>query len=203
MNKVVPKPPPKTVASKTVIRKMKNPKMDVEIHAQVLGDKTDNGITGGVTKYEPVPTTGRTIISSTPGYEWKPRGRLKIISKLKGPAEIKANIKIQTSYGPKAKPKHLSAYGKGTTPEDKRTGNTSLGYHEACHRNDYLKYLKIKPLPTFSGKVGMTLQQYKRAEESFIKAVDKYFSDMDKYSKRKTDEVGHKMSTYKAKNPSR
>jgi len=203
MNTVVQKPPPKTVASKTIVKKMKSPKMDVEIHAQVLGDVTDNGITGGITKYESVPTTGRTIISSTPGYEWKPTGRLKVISKVKGPAEIKAIIKIQTSYGSKSKPEHLSAYGKGTTPEDKRTGNSSLGFHEACHRNDFLEYLKIKPLPTFSGKVGMTLQQYTKAAESFISAVDKYFSDMDKYSKRKTDEVGYKMSTYKAKKSSR
>jgi len=202
MNTVAQKPPPKTVTSKTVIKKITNTKMDIEIHAEVLRDVTKSGIVGGETAYETVALPGRTAISSIPSYDWNQTRGLKIITKLNGPVEIKTTIKIQTSYGPKAKPEHLSAYGKGTTPEDKRTGNTSLGFHEACHRNDFLKYLKIKPLPTFSGKTGITPQQYKRAAESFIKAVDKYFSDMNKYSERRTDEVGYKKSTYKAKRSS-
>jgi hypothetical protein len=115
--------------------------------------------------------------------------------------QIKGTVKIQTVYGPGARPTQVSGYGRGTTPEDETAGNTSLGFHESCHRKDFLDYLTTKPLPTFSGKVGLTRKQYGQAVSAFGKAIEKYFADMNQESFRRTDEVGYKKSVYNAKGP--
>lgn len=205
MNKVKQKPPPKTIPSKVVIKKIKNPQMDIEVYAEVLSDKTDNTITGGKTSIEGVGMIsdgkGKTFFSTTPGYSWEIKGGRKIITKLNGRVEIKGTFKIQTAYSPKAKPTDTSAYGRGTTPGDERVGNTSLGFHETCHRDDYLRYLKNNSLPTFGGRVGMTEQQYNQAVQSFNKAMTKWSTNMDKDSEGSTDEVGYKKSTYDTKGP--
>jgi hypothetical protein len=199
MNNAKQKPPPKTTLRKIVIKKSKTPQMDIDVHAEVLADTKNTKITGGETSFRPVGKLSGNKLYSTPGYSWMKKAGAKIVSKLSGPAEIKGTIKIQTAYNPKANPADKSEYGRGTTPEDEKSGNTSLGFHEYCHRNDYITYLQTKDFPTFTGKVGMTEHQYKQSLKSFVQAMDNYFKEMEKYSYRLTDEVGYKKSTFKSK----
>ena len=84
------------------------------------------------------------------------------------------------------------AMAGGTTVQDESAGNTSLGFHESCHREDFLTYLKTKPLPTFGGRAGITEQQYHLEAQKFGRAFQKYFGDMEAYSHAQSDEVGYK-----------
>jgi hypothetical protein len=121
---------------------------------------------------------GRTRIKPSawaPGYE----SSGSKITKITGAATL--TWTIQTIYGPNGKATLRSGYGRGTTPDDKASGNTSLGFHESCHREDFLNYLKAHPSPTtFRGKVGMTVSDFKKAQSEFIAAVDTYRAAMEK-----------------------
>ena len=90
-------------------------------------------------------------------------------------------IKIQTTYASKAQSWQPSAYGRGTTDADKAAGNTTLGFHESCHRRDYIGYLEEHPLPTYSQD---------RGEQDFNTAIQSYIDDMETDSLNKTDETG-------------
>jgi len=201
MNTMKQKPPPKTNHRTIKIRKVKTSQLEIEVNAKVLSDTQNHSVTGGETTFEQVGTFSSGNFAELPGYSWEQKGGRKIIVKINGPVKIKGTVKIQTTYGPNTKPTDRSVYGRGTTPPDEKTGNTSLGFHESCHQSDYLSYLKNKPLPVFSGKIGMTEQQYKQAETAFEKSFDNYFKEMEKHSYRLTDEVGYKKSVYKNKRP--
>jgi hypothetical protein len=104
-------------------------------------------------------------------------------------------------YGPDGKATDRSDYGRGTTKQDESAGNTSLGFHESCHQADFLAYLKNTALPEFTGRVDMTVADFKAAQQEFGDAINRFFTDMDEESFKKTDEVGYKYSTYEAKGP--
>jgi hypothetical protein len=126
--------------------------------------------------------------ASAPGAEFD-RGR---VTKIEGDPEI--TLTILTRYGSSVDPSDTSTYGRGTTCEDKNNGDTSLGFHESCHRQDATDFLKDQqnhPLPQFKGKVGMTEAEYRKAQKDFEDAVTKvYQKESDDYSVQKTDEVG-------------
>ncbi len=111
-----------------------------------------------------------------------------VITVVKGPPPV--TITIQTIYGAKTKPKDLSAYGRGTTVEDKAAGDVTLGFHESCHRNDYLAYVAANALPTFAGAKDMTVDDYKAEMQRYYDAVEAYRVAMLADSDVKTDEVG-------------
>jgi hypothetical protein len=201
MNTLQHKPPPKTTPGKIPVRKAKTAQLDVDVQVEILADTKGAKIKGGETTFLPVGKLPGGNLYSTPSYSWIQKGGLKTVNKVSGPVLIKGTVRIQTAYSPKANPADRSAYGRGTTPEDERTGNTSLGFHESSHRSDYIKYLKTNAFPTFNGKVGMTEQQYKQAQASFVNSMSGYFKKMEEYSQRHTDEVGYKKSTFKAKGP--
>ena len=198
--------PPATVPGKTTIKKSKTAQLDVDVAAEILADgtSTDASVVGH-TSYTADGAwpdgSGGTVFFQVPGYSLTQKGALEVIDKLNGPVEIKGIVKILTVYGPNASATQDSAYGRGTTPPDESAGNITLGFHESCHRADFLTYLKTKALPVFGGKVGQTAQQYDLAIATFGTAVDKYFADMDKDSFLRTDEVGYKSSTYDANGP--
>jgi len=76
--------------------------------------------------------------------------------------------------------------------------DTTLGFHESCHRADYLQYLRSNPLPAFSGRVGQRVSDFTSASERFNTAWEAYFPAMDAYSKQRTDEIGYTLSQCKA-----
>jgi hypothetical protein len=122
------------------------------------------------------------------------------VSKLLGPMPTITAV-VSTRYGT-GKPGDKSAYGRGTTDDDKKNGDTSLGFHESCHRQDAINYLNLHALPKFVWKKGMTPAQWQQAKDDYDNAVDKYQADADGDSVQKTDEVGKPTKTqYKAANP--
>jgi hypothetical protein len=99
-------------------------------------------------------------------------------------------VTIQTLYSPGSKSTDISGYGRGTTDDDKKAGNVTLGFHESCHRADYLQFVKDNALPVFMGKIGMTVTQYKTAASTYLDALKAYRSKVKKYTRDRTDEVG-------------
>jgi hypothetical protein len=199
-------PPPKTVPSKIDVKKDKTDTQDTDVTAEILQDGTTNDDSiQGLTSFESVgalaDANGNSMFSQTPTYSWESKGGRDVVTQVNGLAEIKGNITIQTVYGSGANASQTSAYGRGTTPDDEAAGDTSLGFHESCHRNDYLNFLRTNLLPVFGGKVGQTRAQFDAATTAFTAAVSKYFVDMKKDSVQRTDEVGYKLSTFKAKGP--
>lgn len=99
-------------------------------------------------------------------------------------------VSIQTLYRKDAKPGDASAYGRGTTAEDKKAGNTTLRFHESQHGKDFLDYLGANPPPVFAGKVGMKTADFKAAQQRYLDAMKAYFKKMEAQSEIKTDCVG-------------
>jgi hypothetical protein len=78
-------------------------------------------------------------------------------------------------------------------------GDVTLGFHESCHRADYVAYLKTNTLPDPPAlAIGMTEGAYKAAVAAFRKALADYTKDMEQQSKSNTDEVGFKLSKHLA-----
>lgn len=95
-------------------------------------------------------------------------------------------ITIWTDYGPGTNSGISSGYGRGTTVEDKRLGNTTLGYHERSHSRDFLSFMANTVAPTFSGTVGMTVTQFSAAVTAYRNALAR----MVRASELATDCVG-------------
>jgi hypothetical protein len=100
------------------------------------------------------------------------------------------SLAIQTNYGPNANPGDPSGYGRGTTEEDKRAGNTSLGFHEGTHGAAFQQYLRDHPLPVFEGKKGMTVDELRTLGERHHAAVSEYVQKMTEEVGRQGDCVG-------------
>lgn len=194
-------PPPRTKAGKAPVAKFKTAILDVDVQSEVLPDGVANtSAFHGETSYR-VVGVGRKAFASTPAARTVLKDGNETVTRLTGRAEIKGLVRIQTVYGSKSKPTDRSGYGRGTTAADEAAGNTSLGFHESCHRQDFLDYLTDHPLPAFTGAPGMTAAEFQEVQSSFLTAVDDYFADMDRYSHDNTDEVGYKKSIFKAKGP--
>ena len=104
---------------------------------------------------------------------------------------------IWTTYQPGVEKKTNSAYGRGTTPEDKKAGNTSLEFHESRHAEDYKAYLDSHPLPEFTGKEGMTEAEFKDAVKKYGEELTKYSQAAREASEQSTDCVGTKEKSCK------
>lgn len=96
------------------------------------------------------------------------------------------SVTIWTDYGPGVNSRSSSGYGRGTTAEDVRLGNTSLGYHERTHSRDFLRFMANTPPPTFTGTVGMTVTQFRAAVTAYRRALARISRD----SELATDCVG-------------
>jgi hypothetical protein len=98
-------------------------------------------------------------------------------------------VTIQTCYGT-ADANADAAYGRGTTDDDKKAGRITLGFHESCHRDDLVAYLKQHAPPTFADMVGKTKVEAD-AEIARYKAASKaYFQAARANSEQVTDETG-------------
>jgi hypothetical protein len=183
-------PPVTTPRTKPVVTR-KSKTEDIDVKVEVLADTTSSDplMQGAKTGFD---STGVAVV--TPGYMTMKKKGKNIVTEISGVLELKGTIFIQTTYGPGAKPTIGSMYGRGTTPKDKKNGNTSLGFHEFCHQRDFLRFLASNALPKYSGKVGQTEAAFQKAAQLFQKALKKYWAEMNKYTVRRTDEVGYKKS---------
>lgn len=112
------------------------------------------------------------------------------ITEVLGPLPV-ITATIRTRYKSSSSPAGKSAYGRGTTTQDKKDGNTSLAFHESCHRQDFLDFVKNNKLPTFGGKVGMTIEQWEKAVADYTNAVFAYQDKAAAFTEKNTDEVGN------------
>jgi hypothetical protein len=111
------------------------------------------------------------------------------ITAVEGPPPVITAV-IQTRYKSKTSPTGKSAYGRGTTDKDKEDRNTSLGFHEECHRQDHLNFLKKSKFPTFGGKAGQTVEQWLAEVDKYNKAVFAIQDGSDAETEKLTDETG-------------
>ena len=111
-----------------------------------------------------------------------------IVTGFDGSYKLRGAISIQIIYGSMGsagtylQPDATAAYGRGTTARDKKAGNTTVGFHERCHMDQYEDWLKTKPLPEPKVNVGQTENQFEAALTACDKAIEKYFDDQWKLS---------------------
>ncbi len=195
---VVTKPPPATKPKTTVVKKKAGKHEDIEVYVEVMADTSSLSLDASQAE---TSSNWEGVTTSTPGFDYVPKGKTDVVSAVNGKFEIKGTILIQTSYGPMAKATNISQYGRGTTTEDEKSGNITLGFHESRHQIDYLSYLSSHALPEFTGKVGMTTDQFQAATDKFGSDFEKYQKDMEAYSEKHTDEVGYKRSQFLKSGP--
>ncbi len=183
---VAPQPPPATVArSLGKLLEVSSKHVDVVIEAEILRD-AGGGPEGSAR------TSCTHPAATAPAYKTDAEGK---ITRFEGKLRWKRKVSIQTRYGKGARAQDLSCYGRGTTVEDRRSGNVTLGFHEACHREDLVLYLQSHALPQPpSIAVGMSERDYTEQTEKFIKAIEQYWVDLEAFTHRRTDEVGHTKS---------
>lgn len=110
-------------------------------------------------------------------------------------------VRIWTEFG-NYDPESLAAYGRGTTDEDKKDGNVTLGFHESCHRADLLAYLQNNDPPAFKGSGDMSAAQAQEAINAYTQAVKAYFDKAKADNQAHVDEVGKPTrAEYKAAHP--
>ena len=133
------------------------------------------------------------IQARAPGYSWESQGGQRIVTAFDPPARPTATI--QVVYAPGARASDRSGYGRGTTPEDVAGGavtprSTSLGFHEAAHVLDYVRFLEEHPAPAFGGRVGMTEADFLAARQAYVDAIAAYQQAARDYTTARTHCVG-------------
>jgi hypothetical protein len=178
-------PPPQTQArSLGSLKSVQNSVADVEIEGKILADGSGGPANGAHTGFS-VPGT------SSPGYATLD-GK---VTKINGKFTWKGDLGIQTSYGTGATASSLSCYGRGTTSGDVQSRDITLGFHESCHRSDFVAYLGANPLPDPPAlSVGMAAKDFDAAVKKFADDLKAYRDAMEKDSNSKTDEVGRRLS---------
>jgi len=207
--------PKTTVVAKTFLTNSDTPTALIQVAYEVRADvaasadvgsgaNTKFQSEGGITDSAGVPVTdanGKQVAYQLPGYAWQSQKGKKVVTELKGKFQMIFTLVIQTHYASGATAEQSSGYGRGTTTEDEAAGDTSLGFHESCHRSDYLEYLRNNPLPTYKGKTGITEQEFLAAGQTFGSDFAAYFDKMKKLSDARTDEVGYTKTEFKSKGP--
>jgi hypothetical protein len=191
---VVTKPAPTTVTSTTTLLEQQTSLLDVSVSLRVLADSTDGDLDDGTaeTRYDV------ELTPNIPAYSLDEHNK---VSSTDGKFTMVGPINIQTFYGPNAKPNDPAIYGRGTTKEDVASGDTTLGFHESCHRADYIDFYKNTPVPVFKGEIGMTQQKWDAASRAFDTAYKAYRERPDAISYQSTDQHGNPtLSQYNAKN---
>jgi RHS repeat-associated protein len=180
--------------SNNVSLKIKSGNIDVNI--VILPDKkvdpenkTIDPTASTSAKIEEIKTPSATIsgIKGSNTKFWK-------VNSINGRASV--TISIRTTYPLNLDPKSPSAYGRGTTDEDKKRGNTSLRFHEGSHGSDFIDFFIQKNFPQFKAFKGMTALEYKESQTKFTDAIISYVRDAQEYSRQKTDETGVSQSSY-------
>lgn len=180
------RPPPVTQPRDLgTLKRVESSLLDVQVDAKVVRDARGGVTTGAVTRFS-------RVASSSPGYRTDADGN---IVRFTGKFRWKGTITIQTRYAADSRPDDPSCYGRGTTVSDRQSGQITLGFHESCHRADYVAYLQGHPLPDPPAlSIGMAEDAYQQELARFQQELDAYWSAMEQDSDRRTDEVGHTKS---------
>ncbi len=180
-----PKDAPVQKSDETAVElvKKKTDLLDVDVKYQVMADEIDSSVGGAVTGFDiPFPDFSPPDEPN----EGDP-----------GTMTWKITIEIRSKYQSEQMRGFFSCYGRGTTQSDRDKGDITVGFHESCHREDYVNYLNDNPLPALPDlKPDMTLNEFNTAQNKFTLEYNKYAPAMRKKSKTDTDEVGHKKSKW-------
>ncbi len=182
-----PNPPPITrPRSLGSLKTLQNEFADVAIDAKIVADGSDPN--GSATTDFIIP------VSKSPGYS-DSGGK---ISSFDGKFTWKGTITIQTVYGPDFGATDVACYGRGTTADDVKNRDITLGFHENCHQVDFENFLSGNTLPDPPRmELGMKKSEYEAETKRFKKELDEYRRKMKAASLTATDETGHKESTWK------
>ena len=193
--KVAPLPPPATKEEVKDVFVETTDKHEINVKIEVFKDGKFDQKDVAETKFDGKPVA---ITFPTANYEFVEG--VKKIKSLTGKFMLKGNIKVKTLYGPNAAATDLSHYGRGTTEEDKKSGNVTLGFHEHCHRMDFLKFSVDKKgkIPKFSIAVGDTEDDYNNAVQTWNEDWVAWLKEVDDASFQATDEVGYTYSQLEA-----
>ena len=127
-----------------------------------------------------------------------PKGGAKHVTTF-DPPPTTITITIQTRYRQGAAPGDTSGYGRGTTSTDLAKEGKTLRVHEGSHGLDFIRFIQAHPFPTFAGRAGMTVDDFKKARSTYKTARDKWFADMTRASELSTDCVGVTIEDFYAK----
>jgi hypothetical protein len=121
-----------------------------------------------------------------------PKGALTTTSFTGPPKPV---LTIFTSYVTGVDTAGTSAYGRGTTAEDKAGGKVtpasqSLAFHEGRHGQETLDFIRANPPPAFAGKVGDAQADFNTAMTRWHDAVIAYADRMSKADSRDVHCVG-------------
>lgn len=124
---------------------------------------------------------------------------LAFVSSISNTPQVTAVLGIQTTYTKKYAEYLISGYGRGTTTQDIKDGNVTLGFHESCHRDDFISYLNTQNLPAFDGGVGMVSQEFLDDWSAFVSAFRNLPTTIGDWSRKHTDDVGVTKTTWDAR----
>lgn len=174
-----------------VLKSVQTDLMDVKVDAEIVADGT-GGRAGAVTSF----TGGTAWTGPAPRHDSHSR-----IVQFVGKFTWHGTVTIQTVYAAGFGPNTLSGYGRGTTDSDVRNRDITLGFHESCHRADFVSHLRTVPLPDPPQlAVGMTMTAYNTAISAFDRKLHAYVTAMEAESATNTDEVGYRRSTWRSTN---
>ncbi len=183
-----PNPPPATVA-RTIPEgalSVQTDFVDVEIETKVLADKANGVDQGALTVFETPKVENGFYLSD----------ENDIVTKAKNKLKWRGTIEIQVRYAKGVTADGLACYGRGTTKTDIANGDITLGFHESCHIEHMVAYLKAHPLPKPPElKAGMTLDDCKTKGQAYIDTVEEYANKVRADTEKVVDQVGHTLSS--------
>lgn len=184
------KPAPKTKAGNVAVTIKQPVGVVCDISVEILEDAIDEkskapGVTDCWWKGEDrVPKFDAPV----PVYENS--NGMAIVSSITRGAKATGVVVIQTTYQKKGIEAKNSAYGRGTTSDDIKAGNVTLGFHESCHRSDFIDYLNTQKLPNFDGAPGTVNQEFNDDWRTFMDAFQALPKTIKAWSTTQTDDVG-------------
>jgi len=189
-------PPPTTKPGNVAVKILPPAGVACDISVEVLADVVDKDATAdGETKCR--WKDDRTI--DPPVVVYDNSSGLSMVSDVTKGAKAKAVLLIQTTYSKQGAEYMISGYGRGTTADDLKAGNITLGFHESCHRDDFIRYLNTQKLPSFDGTAGMVGQDFLDDWSAFMSAFLKLPDTIGAWSKALTDDVGVTQAAWKAR----
>ena len=183
-------PPPKTKKLSKVLLTKNDKYVDFKIRVRVLADVQNAPKVASTNAQTRVVLTGGLDRYKGPHSYVGGNGN---VSRTTAKMKIHGAYIIKTKYGSAAKAKEPSIYGRGTTKADIANGDTTLGFHESIHREEFLDYLTKNPFPEFKGKIGMSESDFDDAFQDFRDELQKYHDDLNALGPL-VDEVGYKYS---------
>lgn len=197
-----PKPAPKIPTGSMTFVSLSTPELVVDISG-VVGPVKTNGSTGNFANtffdvHNGFPananSNGKRLLLRPPNVSVDPLSSSapdkQLIAGITKPAQVKIVVNAQTTFLSNQRPSDVSAYGRGTTQEDLRNGNVTLGFHELCHYEDAQAYFSQGNMPHYKAAVGMEYAEFGAELIKYQEALGKWWSGFTRFTTAKTECVG-------------